>query len=313
MREQSSGFSLKKLAIQLTALYALIAYFVICPNDPSRAPAVCKSYTDLQQYRNKALAYVTPYFQPYLSQAQNTISAQTGPYVKAASPYYSQAAKVVTPQVQKASSAYEKQVRPRLVDAVTHSHRAILPHTNRISGEYNRLVTPHVNRYSKLATELYDINAKPYVDEVYFEYQRKIKPFYTSLYARTQPYVSKVYPTTQHHFRHTFLPAAAASYSTSVNTYNKHIHPNLLNSFRFTGRVLSDNVLPSVRRFQSRYIAPQLSKIQDKAWAYKAKKVADEKVEQMDSDLGKSDIQDEIEGESRSDKLLKTITNVTVS
>ena len=182
------------------------------------------------------------------------------------------------------------------MDAFTQSSRRILPHFDEANKNIGDRVRPLVNRYSTLASEIYDINVKPYIDEVAFEFERKIKPFYLSLYSKTSSILFRAFPAIHHHSKQSVFPFANRSYVTSRKIYSNNVQPRLIAFWQFLLHLLSDNLFPRLGRFQSRYISPQLSKIQDKAWAYKARKVADKKVSQMDHELGKEDIQDEIEG-----------------
>lgn len=296
MKTQSKGFSLTRLAVQITALYALVAYFFICPNDPSRAPAVCQSYRNIDQYRQKAVSYLEPYTRPHIAQARAVLEPQISPYINAAAPYYASADKAVRPQIRRAQSSYTTQVKPRLLDAVTHSHRFVRPHWSRAESEYNRVVTPHITRYSNLAKELYDLNAKPYVDEVLFSVKTTYRPISARAKKTFQPVLSRAYPAAQHHLKYTVLPLASTSYATTRKVYVDQVFPKIVTSGRTIGRIGGETVLPWLGRFQSKYVYPQLSKIQDRAWAYKAKKVADEKVIQMDKELGKDELVEEIAG-----------------
>jgi len=294
-RPPKKCFSLRRLAVQLTAAYALVAYSLICPNDPSRAPAVCQSYKDLESYRNQAVSYIRPYYQPYLNQAVSTAEPYYQPYVKATEPHVVNLQKVVAPQQAKAHAVYRNYVKPRILDAVAHSHRQIMPHANRLSREYSRLTDPYVKRYTKLITEIYDLNVKPTYDELTKEARKVVLPLYHKSSAYAQPLVTKAYPATQHHFQHTFLPFASSSYATTRKVYGEQVHPRVLSGGKGLVQFCRSHLLPALGRFRSKYISPQINKIQDRAFAYKAKSVAGEKVASMDAELGKDDIKDEIE------------------
>ena len=282
--------------MQLVTLYALIAFFFICPNDPSRAPAVCGSFAKIKNYRNQAIDYVRPYSEPYTKRLQAATQPYVLPYVEAATPYYNQADTLVRPQVQKAQQSYNKQVKPRLLDVLTRSRKQVTPHLNFAQKEYERYVGSHIARYTKLGQELYDINVHPYVDEVSFSVKTSLKPVFKQYDSKVQPLLNKAYPAAQHHFKHTLTPLAMNTYQTSHKTYTKQIHPRIVSAGQTATKFGSAKVLPWLGRVQSKYINPQISKIQDKAWAYKAKQVAVDKVAEMDADLGKAEIMEEIRG-----------------
>lgn len=280
----------------MTLLYAFIAYFFVCPNDPGRMPNVCRSFEDVQAYRNQAIAYVTPYAQPYIDQVRSRLDPYTTPYINAGKPYYSRAQKALRPHLNRGRKVYDDAVRPRLLDAVTRSHQAILPHCNRLAYEYQRHLGPYVDRYTRLYNEIYDINVKPRVDELSREYRKTVTPLLRRATNRVGPILANAYPATQYHLRNTLLPVASRTYGTSARVYSAHIHPRIVSTYYLMLDLLRNQVYPQIGRFNSRYISPQLSKIQDKAWANKAKKVAEDKVQEMNHDLGKSDITDEIDG-----------------
>lgn len=294
---QKKGFSLRRLAVQLTLAYALVAYFLICPNAPSRAPAVCQSFKDLEAYRNQGISYIKPIYQPYFDQAVASAQPYYQPYLKASQPHVDRVQKIVQPQAVKARANFDKHVKPRLIDAVTRSRKQIMPHANRLSREYGRLTNPYVKRYSILVNEFYDLNVKPTYDELSKEARKVVLPLYHKSSAYVQPFVKKAYPATQHHLRHTVLPFAMSSYATSRRLYSDQVHPLVMSGGKGAIAFFRTNLVPALGRFRSRYISPQLDKIQDRAFAYKAKSVAREKVATMDADLGKDVIQDEIEGE----------------
>ena len=293
---QKKGFSLRRLAVQVTLLYALVAYFFICPNDPSRAPAVCQSFLDLQGYRNQAISYIKPYYQPYVDQAVSTAEPYYQPYVKASKPYVANLQKVAAPQQARARATYQNYVKPRLLDAVSHSHRQIAPHADRLSREYSRLTDPYIKRYSTLITEIYDLNVKPTYDELSKEARKVVMPLYRQGSAYLHPLAAKAYPATQHHFKHTILPFASSSYATTRKVYGEQVHPRVLLGGKGFVQFCTTNLLPALGRFRSKYISPQINKIQDRAFAYKAKTVAGEKVASMDAESGKGDLKDEIQG-----------------
>lgn len=287
---------MRRLALQLTALYALIAYFFICPTDPSRAPAVCQSFKDLEGYRNQAVSYIKPVYQPYVDHARTVAQPYYEPYVKASRPHVERAQKVLRPQAVKARANFDRHVKPRLLDAVTHSHKRFRPHADRLSREYSRLTDPYVKRYSTLATEFYDLNVKPTYDELVKEGRKVVMPLYRQSTAYVQPFVRKAYPATQHHLKHTVLPFASSSYATSRKIYGEQVHPLVMSGGKGLLEFVRIRLVPALGRFRSRYISPQLNKIQDRAFAYKAKSVAKEKVANLDAELGKDVIDDEIEG-----------------
>lgn len=290
---------MKRLAAQLVALYAVIAYLFICPNDPSRAPAVCQSFQQLEQYRHQAFSFITPYTQPYVNTLKSSAEPYYAPYIKAAQPYYVQANKVLAPQAQRVKSVYERSIKPRALDAVTHSHKQITPHLNRVSNEWHKIVDPTLNRYIGLAEELYDLNVHPHVEQLTHTFNKKVGPHYARTSEQVNAFTNKAIPAAQHHVKHTFLPFASKTYSTSADVYEKQVHPRLLTTWEYIKALLRGHFVPALKRFNSKYISPQVSKIQDKAWANKAKAVADEKVKEMDHDLGKADLEDEISGAFR--------------
>jgi uncharacterized protein YfkK (UPF0435 family) len=171
-----------------------------------------------------------------------------------------------------------------------------MPNANRLSREYSRLTDPYVKRYTKLITEIYDLNVKPTYDELTKEARKVVLPLYHKSSAYAQPLVTKAYPATQHHFQHTFLPFASSSYATTRKVYGEQVHPRVLSGGKGLVQFCRSHLLPALGRFKSKYISPQIHKIQDRAFAYKAKSVAGEKVASMDAELGKDDIKDEIEG-----------------
>lgn len=275
--------------------YSLVAYFFICPNDPSRAPAVCKSFIEIQHYRNQAINYVSPYAQPYIDSVRKQADTYYAPYLSAAKPYYSRANKLIAPQSKKIKKVYEGQVKPRLLNAVSHSQRSVSPYFDRMSVEYNKLVGPHVKRYSDLIEELYELNVQPRLEEISRTLNKQVGPYYAFAAKRANVFVNKAYPTTQHHLKNTVLPFASRTYSTSAHVYGNQVHPRLILTWEYIRAILNGHFVPALKRFNSKYISPQLNKIQDKGWANKVKLAAVEKVKEMDEDLGKADLEDEID------------------
>lgn len=310
------GFSLKRLAAQLVALYAVIAYLFICPNDPSRAPEVCRSFQQIEHYRNQALDFVSPYTQPYVSTIRSQAEQYYSPYVKAAEPYYTRVNNVIAPPTRTVKTIYESTVKPRVLDAVTRSHKQVTPHLTRVSNEWHKLVDPPLNRYLGLAEELYDLNVHPHVERLTHAFNKNVGPHYARTSAQAKAFTNKAIPVAQHHVRHTFLPFASKTYNTSTHVYGKQVHPRLMTTWEYIKALLRGHFIPAVKRFNSKYISPQVSKIQDKAWANKAKAAADEKVKEMDHDLGKAVLEGEISDllhGSKASPLAETTFTVTTS
>lgn len=220
------------------------------------------------------------------------------PYVKTVQPYYIKANKVLAPQSRKVKKIYEGTVKPRLLDAVTHSRKRIMPYLDSLSNEWNNAVNPYLNRYVGLLEELYDLNVHPHVEQLTNTFHKTIGPHYARTSAQVNAFTDKAFPVAQHHVKHTLLPFASKTYATSADVYGNQVHPRLLTTWEYIKALLRGHFVPALKRFNSKYISPQVSKIQDKAWANKAKAVAEDKVKEMDNDLGKADLESEISGMS---------------
>lgn len=259
---------------------------------------MCASYKQIEQYRHQAISYVSPYAQPYVNTVKSQAEQYYTPYVKAAQPYTTKVHQILAPQSKRVKSIYEGNIKPRLMNAVTHSHKQVRPHINDLTKRYEKAVTPTLNHYIGLVEELYDLNIHPRVESAQHFLNKRYGPLYNKASAQVNSLTSKAYPVAQHHVKHTFIPFASKTYATSADIFGNQVHPRLLTTWEYVKALLRGHFVPALKRFNSKYISPQVSKIQDKAWANRAKNVADEKVKEMDENLGKVELEQEVSGKS---------------
>lgn len=283
---------------RVTVLYLAIAYFLVCPNDSSRDRAVCRGLdrfsTTLYSYEPTARPYyraVEKMVDPYVRRTKE----YTRPYVAKAKPYYSRVDKTVSPRVKQAYQFYLRAIYPRLVAAVRSVRSRTRPFAQKVEKGYRKTLAPSVDWYSKSGRKWYSARVEPSLQKTFANARRTSQ--------RVKDAVSPVYsrgiPLAKHHYRANLVPFAQSAYSTSRDTYTSHVHPQLAVVSSHAQHLYKTKVSPSLLRFWSKFIAPQLDKIRERIFEFKAKEArvaAMKRVDKVSDEIAHEHGEEDFEG-----------------
>lgn len=299
---RSAGVSLRGFLARVAFFYVLIAYFIACPLDPKREFAVCRRIDGLHARARQLEPHVRPYvvraqrkLQPYVAEVQH----RTQPYVDTVKPYYDRADRVVRPRLATASARYRSSVYPALAGAVGRSQELTRPLKVKVKKQYTKSLAPSVEWYTLALERWYAAQLAPHVDRA----SSSARSLATSAQRTVAPVWQSGLPAAQHHWRAHLVPFSRSAYGTSRRTYVSHVHPRLVTAWRASHGVYRSKVLPALQRFWSRFIAPQLAKIQERVYEYKAKRAKLEAIERVDKatdKIAQEHANDDIEGASSS-------------
>ncbi|KPV74323.1 uncharacterized protein RHOBADRAFT_54164 [Rhodotorula graminis WP1] len=278
---RSPGVGLRGFLVRVALLYLAIAYFVACPHDPKREYAVCRGIDTVGARARQLEPHVRPYvvraqrkLQPYVAEVQH----RTQPYVDTVKPYYDRADRLVRPRLATASARYRSTVYPALAGAVVHSQELTRPLTRKVKTQYTKSLAPSVEWYTLALERWYAAQLAPHVDRA----SSSARSLATSAQRAVAPVWQNGVPAAQHHWRAHLVPFSRSAYGTSRRTYVSHVHPRLVTAWRTSHGVYRSKVLPALQRFWSRFIAPQLAKIQERVYEYKAKRAKLDAIERVD-------------------------------
>ncbi|GJN90237.1 hypothetical protein Rhopal_003236-T1 [Rhodotorula paludigena] len=297
-RSRSSGISLRGFLTRVALLYLCIAYFFVCPADPSRERAVCRGIDSvgnrLRQYEPHLRPYVSTAqrkLEPYVAEAQR----RTEPYVAKVRPHYRRVDSLVRPHVSTVGSFYRSHVYPAVVSTVHRSQELTAPYTAKLRKQYTKSLEPSVEWYSLALGKWYAARVEPHVSQI----STQARQYGTTVYRTVSPLWTRGLPAAQHHLSTHVLPFSRRTYASSRRAYVTHVHPRAVTLGGHAHGVYRSRVLPALQRFWSRFIAPQLDKIRERIFDYKAKKAKLEAIERVEKaseaiahEHGEDDIED---------------------
>ncbi|GAA5822004.1 hypothetical protein JCM3770_001629 [Rhodotorula araucariae] len=296
-RRRSPGVSVKGFFARVAALYLLIAYFFACPRDTGRDYAVCRGLDSASARFHQLEPHVRPYYhtaqrklEPYVAQVQH----RTQPYIAKVLPYYARADRLVRPRLATASARYHSHLYPAFASAVHRSQELTRPYTVKLKNQYRRTLAPSVEWYSLALEKWWAARLEPHVSRA----ATHIRTVSAGAHRAVAPVWTHGVPLAQHHWRAHLVPFSRAAYGTSRRTYVSHVYPRAVTLWRGARGVYRARVLPALRRFWSRFIAPQLDKINERIFEYKAKRAkldAIERVEKAGEKIAKEHGEDDIE------------------
>ncbi|GAA6019139.1 hypothetical protein JCM11491_002861 [Sporobolomyces phaffii] len=264
------GVSVTGFLSRVIILYVAIAYFLVCPSDPSRERAVCRKFDGF----SSTLHSYEPTFRPYYRTAQKKVEPYVRetkrvaqPYVDQVKPYYSRVDKTVSPRVHQIYRFYLRSVYPRLVAAVRNIRSRTRPLALKVEREYKKTLAPSVDWYSKSLREWYAAKVEPSLSQALLAGRQ----YFGTVAETVSPLYTRGIPLARHHYRTHLVPFARSSYSTTRRTYFSHVHPRLATGTFHVQRLYKSKVSPSLSRFWSKFIAPQLDKIKERIFEFKAK------------------------------------------
>ncbi|GAA5834583.1 hypothetical protein JCM3766R1_003604 [Sporobolomyces carnicolor] len=264
------GVTLTGFVTRVAILYLAIAYFLVCPNDTSRERAVCRKIDSFSSTLQAYEPTVRPYYRrvqkkvdPYVRRGKKVAQ----PYLDQARPFYSTVDRTISPRVKRVYQLWLEKVYPKLVSAVKVTRSKTRPFAIKVEREYKKTLAPSVDWYSKSLRKWYTARVEPSLDRGHFiarQYGRTIGETVTPLYTRGLPLV-------QHHYRTHLVPFSRSTYSTTRDAYFAHAHPRLAMVSSHLESFYHSKVSPSLLRFWSKFIAPQLDKIRERIFEFKAK------------------------------------------
>jgi len=292
------GVTLTGFLTRVVVLYLAIAYFLVCPNDASRERAVCRKIDSF----SSTLHSYEPTIRPYYRRAQKKVDPYVRhgrkaaqPYVNKAKPYYSRIDKAVSPRVKQVYRFYLDKIYPRLVSAVKSTRARTRPFALKVEREYKKTLAPSVDWYSKSARKWYTSRIEPSQNQV----SNAARQYFKTIVETVSPIYTRGVPLARHHYRNQLVPFTRSAYSTTHKTYFSHVHPQLsivsshLQSFYFS------KVSPSLLRFWSKFIAPQLDKIRERIFEFKAKEArvaAMKRAEKVSDEIAHQHGEEDFEG-----------------
>ncbi|BGP01000.1 hypothetical protein NBRC10513v2_004993 [Rhodotorula toruloides] len=293
-RRRKRGVTWTGFFLRVAAAYVLIAYFFVCPNSTSDR-AICRGLDSVGDRLRRYEPHVRPYVQtaqrklePYVAEVER----HTRPYVEIVRPHYQRADRLVRPHVSTANSFVRSTVYPAVLSAVRHSQAATQPVMDKLRKQYVRTLEPSVEWYADSLSKWYAAHIEPHVKR----YSSLTRKHSKTAYDAFSPVWETGVPRARHHWRTHLVPFSRRAYSTSRKTYTTHVHPRAVTVGGHTARFYRSKVLPTLHRFWSKFIAPQLDKIRERIFEYKAKKAkleAVERVEKVSEEIAKEHGEDD--------------------
>jgi hypothetical protein len=276
-----SGVTVPGFVARVTILYTLLAYFLVCPNDPDTSSrAVCRRLGQVEAILVSYEPTVRPYYtvayqqvEPYVDAVTETVS----PYVEQVRPYYVKADTTLRPLVKRSSDAYFQHAHPRILAGIAFSQAATKPYVALAGETYTSTIAPSVEWYGHEARQWYATKAEGPIQDV----QARTVEYYTRAHDAVAPVWTHGFPFVHKHYYDSVLPFASSTYKTSTTTYVTHIHPRLVKGLEHAYNFYLAKILPVLRRGYSLYIAPQADKISEKIFEYRTKKVKLEAIEHV--------------------------------
>ena len=283
-----------KFVSQATIVYLAIAAVFICPSDPSRAPAVCSSLSNihrtLESHSRPYLHTARTKLDPYVKQAQ--------PYIDYTKPYYAKASSAIAPHVDQAQKTYYTHAHPKVVGALSgaqkNSHayykaarkqsdpyfEAARKNTDpyvkaarKNTEPYVKAVRPHLDRYTALVQAIHKDHVIPQLNFATETAQKGYDAAHAHVHAHVIPAYRKAGPAANKWWREQAQPGARAAYAYSHKTYVGEVHPRIVRVIDAVWEFFRARILPLLKRWHSLYVKPQLDKITAKVFEYRTQKV----------------------------------------
>ncbi|GAA6021655.1 hypothetical protein JCM10207_008101 [Rhodosporidiobolus poonsookiae] len=297
-RPRRKGVTLTDFCTRVALLYLAIAFFIVCPTDTTRDRAVCRQ---LDRAGATLRAY-EPTLRPYYDTAQRKISPYVAelqhaaePVVAKVRPHVARVDALTRPYLAQLAQHYRAQVHPRLASGIQRSQVLARPYVDRVKQQYTKTLAPSVEWYSDSLAAWYAATVEPHLSRATSLVRHHSKTAYDAV----SPAYYKGVPLAQHHLRTHVVPFSRRTYAASRRTYVKHVHPRAITVGRHAGVFYRARVLPALQRFWSRFIAPQLDKISERVFEYKAKKAKQEalarvekKTEEIVKDAGDDNLEE---------------------
>lgn len=266
---------MKGLITRAVLLYLAIAYSIACPRDPSYA--ICPKL-DLVASHIKSLE---PVVRPYVKIVETKLEpylVQGRPYIQAVKPYYEKVKPIVVslgqrvqPYLTKVVALYDQHLHPLLLSGLSASQQATKPYVTLVKQHYASTLAPTVEWYTHSVMEYYTTKFNPGM----ITFTSTGRQIHSQLNSILSPVYSKYFPFLRHHLFSTLLPSLHSSFSSLRSTYLVKVQPWLINAFHnYKGKVV-----PSLHRFWSLYVEPQLAKVREQIFEYKSLK--EEKVTEV--------------------------------
>ncbi|GAA5907536.1 uncharacterized protein JCM6883_001237 [Sporobolomyces salmoneus] len=292
------GVTLTGFVMRVGLLYLAIAYFVVCPNDTSRERAVCRKIDTF----SSTLRSYEPSIRPYYRRAQRRIDPYVRqgrriaqPWFDQAKPYYTPVEKTVSPRIKQVSRFYSERIYPKLVSAVKTVRSRTRPFALKVEREYKKTLAPSVDWYSKSLRKWYTSQIEPSTNQFDLATRRYLK----TIVETVSPLYTRGVPLVKHHYRSHLVPFTRSTYSTTHRVYFSHVHPQLATVSSHLQGFYASKISPSLLRFWSKFIAPQLDKIRERIFEFKAKEArvaALKRVEKVSDEIahqhGEEDFED---------------------
>ena len=267
---QQQRLSLTGFLIRVGLFYLALAYVVVCPQDANRDRAVCRS---LDAFQARALEY-RPVVQPYLDKAKAQLephwdhySLRAEPYLKKVRPHARKAQAWARPRVLSAIEFYKAKVHPRALKGISNIRAHSRPLIARGWKLYNTTLAPSVEWYTHEAKGWYARTAQPHVSKL----QSHATTHGQAAYGYLAPVYFEGVPKAARFYQGTLAPTAVKTYRQGEKMYLNQVHPKLVVGYGHGASFVRSKVLPSAHRFYSLYIAPQLDKIKERIFEYRAK------------------------------------------
>ncbi|GAA5960833.1 hypothetical protein JCM3765_000832 [Sporobolomyces pararoseus] len=264
------GITLTGFLTRVGILYLAIAYFLVCPTDSSRERAVCRKIDSFSSTLRSYEPTVRPYYQtaqkkiqPYVRQGRKI----SQPYVDRAKPYYSHINKTLSPRIKQLQHFWLNTIYPKLVSAVKSTRARTRPFALKVERGYKKTLAPSVDWYSKSLQKWYTSRVEPSLNQVNHVASQYIRTVFDTV----SPVYTRGVPLAQHHYHKTLVPFSRSTYSTTRKTYFSHVHPQLSVVSSHLQNFYLTKISPTLLRFWSKFIAPQLDKIRERIFEFKAK------------------------------------------
>ncbi|GAA5933436.1 uncharacterized protein JCM15063_001313 [Sporobolomyces koalae] len=281
------GITLTGFLTRVAIVYIAIAYLLVCPHDSTRERAVCRRLDDVSNRLRLYEPAVRPYYRkahrrldPYIRRTRT--AAQ--PYVDRVKPHYSRVAQTVSPAINRAYRFYLDQVYPRLVASVKSVQQRTKPFSHKLAKQYRKTLAPSVDWYSESLRKWYIARVEPKLDQFVIA----ARQYAATVSSTISPVYTRGVPLAQHHYYTHLVPFSRSTYSTTRDTYFSHVHPRVATTSTGLVKLYKTRVAPPLLRFWSKFIAPQLDKIRERIFEFKAKEArvaATKRVEKVSDDL----------------------------
>ncbi|KAK4048843.1 hypothetical protein OIO90_005651 [Microbotryomycetes sp. JL221] len=277
----------KGLLLRAVILYTIASWLLVCPNqsnlskdDPDKH-AVCVAYDQAWTVAQQAKFHLKPYTDVAWQQAQpylNNVQTRAEPVVKHVRPHYNKAFNIANHVYEQRQQLHDKHVQPVVDQVLVWFDKLQKPIVDVVERQYRQSLAPSVEWYTREYNEWYNKHAREPVKQAQHAVQYHSRQAYDTM----SPVWTQGVPFLDRHMRHTVIPTTQKTYSTVHHGYVNQIHPRLKIATKHCLRFYKSNIVPTLERFWSLFIAPQLDKIREKVYEYKAKKTRQQSVHVVD-------------------------------